>query len=341
MSSIKEIAADVGVSHALVSRVLNNRMGTTRVSEKTKQAILDRAKALNYTPNQVAVALKSGRKGAIGLFLHGVGIEGTELSKIFIETASRVMAEKGFNLWLQFFRNKGEFLKSCNENLLQKVDGLIVAGIAHEELIENLKHINQLGLPVVTACHGKLPQEEIPNFSVNSEAQGYLTTKHLLDAGCQRIAHFKTRDTFERFEGFLRAHQERDLQPDEQLIIDTNGYSSHDGFTATKELISRMAVFDGISTHSDSQAAGALRYFALNAIDRSLWPKITGIDNSPIARFYSLIPLTSATAEMETCAELSVQAIIRMLHKEMVKGQTVQPKLVIRESTLQEKHQPT
>ncbi|WP_309396296.1 LacI family DNA-binding transcriptional regulator [Cerasicoccus maritimus] len=331
MASLKEIAKDVGVSHALVSRVLSNRMGTTRVSEKTRQRILDRAKELNYTPNPLAVALKRGRKGAIGVFLHGVGVRGSELSQDFTQAAAKHLAANGYNMWMQFFEKKEEFLAACNEQLLSKVDGLILAGMTHGELIENVREIEKRGLPVVFSCHGDIERYGCTNYQVDSEMQAYLTTKHLLDTGCKRIAHFFSMAL--RYRGYIRAHEEAGIKPIDQLTIPTQGYTLQSGYAGMEHLIRAGIDFDGVSAQSDGQAAGVYHWYVRHNKPREEWPLVTGIDNSPIAEDFSIIPLTSATAEMPRCAELAVQAVHNKLENKPVKTVTVPPKLVIRESS--------
>ncbi|WP_309383823.1 LacI family DNA-binding transcriptional regulator [Cerasicoccus frondis] len=331
MASLKEIAKDVGVSHALVSRVLSNRMGTTRVSEKTRQKILDRAKELNYTPNPLAVALKRGRKGAVGVFLHAVGVPGSELSQDFMHAAAWELSSKGYNLWMQFFNKKEEFIAACNEQLLSKVDGLILAGMSHGEIIDNVQEIEKRGLPVVFSCHGDMEQYGVTNYQVDSEMQAYLTTKHLLEIGCQRVAHFMNVPI--RYQGYLRAHEELGVKPDEKLVVKAVGYKCNNGVACTEELLKRKTPFDAIATQSDGQAAGVYHWYALQGIPRREWPLVTGIDDSPIARDCSIVPLTSATAEMDRCAHLAVTALHNKLEDIPVKAQQVAPKLVIREST--------
>ncbi len=66
--SIKDIAAHVGVSTALVSYVLNNKKEgriSKEVTAKIKQAAID----LNYQPNQIARSLKAQKTLTIGLIV--------------------------------------------------------------------------------------------------------------------------------------------------------------------------------------------------------------------------------------------------------------------------------
>lgn len=333
MASLKAIAADLGVSHALVSRVLNNNMGTTRVSPKTREAILSRAKELDYQPNALAVALKKGRKGAVGVFLHEIGVEGSNLSGRFIQSAGRALANHGLNLWLQFFEEAEEFRQACNKGLLRRLDGLIVAGLVHNDLLDSLQDIEEGGLPVVAACHGTMGASAIVNFQVSEELQSFIATRHLFEVGCRHVAHFYTSPM--RYSGYLKAHAELGVSPNKNLAIPSARYSSADGRECMKRLLETGEYFDGICAQSDGQAAGALQYLCLSGVPMEKWPKITGIDDSPIARDYALVPLTSVTAEMETCANLAVDALNAKLEgMEVRTGALIEPKLVIRQSTV-------
>jgi len=58
--SSEDIARVAQVSRATVSYVLNNRPGR-RISDQTRQRILDTARSLGYVPNPAALALRSGQ----------------------------------------------------------------------------------------------------------------------------------------------------------------------------------------------------------------------------------------------------------------------------------------
>lgn len=66
MTTVKDIAAAVGVSVATVSNVLNGR---PNVGRATRQQVLRVAKQLAYRPNRAAQAMRTGRTRAIGLVL--------------------------------------------------------------------------------------------------------------------------------------------------------------------------------------------------------------------------------------------------------------------------------
>lgn len=332
MATLKQIAADLGVSHGLVSRVLSNRMGNTGVSEKTRQTILSRAKELNYRPNPNASALKRGLRGSVGVFLHKIGAQGTELNLTFVDKVATCLSDRGLNLLVRVFEEDEEFLTACNPALFRRIDGLIVAGIWHHSLALKLNQFEADGLHVVTACHGADHNSSIPNFEVDQEKQGYIATRHLIEIGCRNIAHINIRPP--RHQGYLNAHQEAGLAANPRLNIDTEDFTRQSGYLAMQKLQTLGIPFDGLVAQADSQAAGAMYYLLEKGHPRETWPKITGVDDSPIASDYCAIPLTSVTAEMKTSAEMAVAAIVSKIDGGTATSCLIPPRLVIRESTV-------
>ncbi|HWL51830.1 MAG TPA: LacI family DNA-binding transcriptional regulator [Chthoniobacteraceae bacterium] len=70
MITLQDIAKRVGVSHAVVSSVLNRRTGTVRVSEAKRLKILEVAAELGYVPNRSARTLATRRNRALGLIVN-------------------------------------------------------------------------------------------------------------------------------------------------------------------------------------------------------------------------------------------------------------------------------
>lgn len=64
---MSEVAARAGVSRATVSRLLNNKTSTIRITNETKQRVYQAIQELEYHPNRLAQGLRSQRKEIIGL----------------------------------------------------------------------------------------------------------------------------------------------------------------------------------------------------------------------------------------------------------------------------------
>lgn len=336
MASLKQIAADVGVSHVLVSRVLSGRMGTTGASDKTRAAILKRAKELDYHPNRLAVALKKGKSGVIGVFLHEVGIAGSEITPVFLSSMARALESSAYRLWLRFFKTDEEFLSAFDEKLQREVDGLVVGGTEHPGLFDKLRRIDRDGLPVVYAYCEIPSRVGLSTVAVDYEAQCYLATKHLLEIGCRRIAHFRVFDS--RYHGFVRAHREAGLTVRRGLVIPSVPgefpFFLKDGERFTEQLLAAKVPFDGIVAESDEQAVGAIHALLRHGVRVPEDVKVTGVDNSPLAA-NSMVPLTSATAEMDSCGREAVGLLLRKIEKKPVESVVISPRLIVRGSTAQ------
>src|SRR5580700_2276125 len=61
---MKDIARDLGISQATVSKVLRDHPD---IGEKTRQRVMQRVKELDYQPNPLARSLVTGRSYLIGL----------------------------------------------------------------------------------------------------------------------------------------------------------------------------------------------------------------------------------------------------------------------------------
>lgn len=332
MASLKQIAGELGISYTLVSKVLSGRLGTTGVSDKTRDAILRKAKELQYTPNRVAVALKAGRNGAVGIFLHHLGTPGSEISDHLLRSLAKGLEKSGYRMWLRFFTTDEEFLAACDERLKSEIDGLIVGGVGHDKLLANLQEIDQQGLPVVSVFNDSFVggDSSVTNVVVDYEMQGFLPTQHLLQQGCRRLAHFRTIDR--RYKGFLRAHNENNVKVDPKLVINSNGFTFEDGKRCLGKLLKTKAPFDGIVCQSDSQAVAVATEFARQGVDVPGEVKLTGIDNCPLAE-YCITPVTSVTSGMQKAGLKAVELLLKRINGQTVSSVLIEPQLVERKSS--------
>lgn len=330
MVTLKQIAAELGVSHTLVSCVASGRMGNTRVSEATKQAILARIEEVGFRPNRLALALKGGNKGYVGVFLHKHGTYGSEMNEHFISAISDSLTERGLGLWLRFFTSEQQFLDACSNRLLKEIDGLVVAGIPHPELDDQLRALQAKGFPIVCAFAGWEEALDIPNVYVDAERQGWLAAKHLAEVGCRRIARIHCHESRQR--GFLAGLREAGVEPVSALMIQASGYGYDNGLENIDALMRSGESFDGISADSDALAAAVVHYLLRTGRSRESWPKIVGIDDSPIAR-HCAVPLTSVSSEISERARCVVKTLFESIDGQKVGSTLIEPRLVVREST--------
>lgn len=333
MASLKKIASELGVSYTLVSKVLSGRLGTTGVSAKTRETILAKAQELDYTPNRLAVALKAGRKGAVGIFLHHLGSPGSDVSDRLLRGFAAGLEQSGFRMYLRFFTTGEEFLAACDQKLKSEIDGLIVAGVEHAELMTRLRLMEREGLPIIS-LFSDIPDKArklITNVAVDYEMQGFLATQHLLKQGCRRLAHFRTID--KRYRGFLRAHEERGLKVDTKLVIPAKSFGFADGKECLVKLLGSKVSFDGIVCQSDAQAVSVINELVKRGAKVPKDIRVTGVDDSPVAE-NCIIPITSVSSGMNEAGLKAVECLLKKMAGEAVEPAFIEPKLVIRESSV-------
>ncbi|XHR30502.1 MAG: LacI family DNA-binding transcriptional regulator [Chthoniobacteraceae bacterium] len=333
MASLKQIAEELGISSALVSKVVSGRMGTSRTSDKTRNAILNKAKELNYTPNSLAVALRAGRKATIGIFFHHMGIPGSDVSDRLLRGFAEALEQSSYRMLLRFFTTDVEFIAACDTELKKKIDGLIIAGVFHPELQQKIRELEREKVPVVllsNSAPGRHVQSGITHVVVNYESQGYLATRHLIEQGCRQIACFSAVES--RTVGYVKAHDEAKLKLDRRLVIPTDGLLPLSGKKSLEELLAKKLPFDGIVCHSDAQANAAINGLITRGIRVPEEIKVTGVDNSPLTED-CIVPITSVTPELRASGLKTVNLLLQRIAGKRVKSVLIEPSLVVRRSS--------
>lgn len=332
MPSLKEIAQELDVSYTLVSKVLSGRMGTTGVSASVRGRILQKAKELNYTPNPLAVALKAGRKDAVAVFLHEIGVLGSGITEKMIRGISSQLSHNKLRMQLRLFASDEEFFAACGDRLKHEVDGLIIGGVFHPGIIQSLVELEDANLPCVSIFSAvpHFSHSTISNVHVDWQHQTYLTTSHLLKSGRRHLACFST--MYQRNQGFFKAHEDARIPYDRQLLVPAAGFELEDGLSCIKQLLNLKIPFDGIVCQSDNQAIAAINVLVLRGIKVPDTVKVTGVDDSPLASS-CIVPLTSATNEMDSAAAMAVRMLMEKLAGRPSSSVVIEPNLVVRKSS--------
>ncbi len=182
VATLGDVAARVGVSISAVSRVLSNAP-SARVSEATRQRIVEAARDLQYRPNFAGRALQSARTQVIGLVVPDLT---NALFTELMHGGEDEATARGYTLLLgraDDVRPGGEVIgRLIGEG---RVDGMVV----------------QVGDSVPTAGLGSLLESGAPIVLINSSYPGHpgsvvlddqagarIATEHLLDMGHDRIA---------------------------------------------------------------------------------------------------------------------------------------------------------
>ncbi|MFZ2657848.1 MAG: LacI family DNA-binding transcriptional regulator [Victivallales bacterium] len=180
--SMSEIARETGVAISTVSRVLKN---DPRISEQTKDKVLESAGRLGYRPNLLI-------EGIRGEGTHTVGVS-IELSDNFharlINGIINSLWEKGYASILLFPRKGGIGEQDVFKAFLERrVDGVIMRPVNYSATMDYFKNLAERGLPIVMA-DVDLKSLPIPFSGVDDYAGGRMAAEYLIRLGHKVIAH--------------------------------------------------------------------------------------------------------------------------------------------------------
>lgn len=214
--TIKDIAAEAGVSIALVSFVMNNRIGSDgkqkyRVSPATRDRILEVSKRLNYRPNSAARTLRSGRSKVIGAILSDISnVFYGEIARYLEKTAYRY----GYTVLFGSTDERKEKLDRLVHSFMDKgVEGFVIVPCEGSE--KSLKYIMDAGIPLVVMDRNdiKLP---VPKVVLNNRDAMKRAVGLLVRNGVRKIEmlsyKMKVSTITDREEGYIESMAELGCQ---------------------------------------------------------------------------------------------------------------------------------
>lgn len=329
MANIYQVAELAGVSLATVSRVINPAAGA-RVSDKTRQKVLDAMRQLGYRPNSIAQALATRSSNAVGVLvseLHGpfFGAMLSAIERTLKAAGKFVLVAAGHNQEEQE-REAVRFLMSRNCDAL----------IAHVEKLPDkflLDHDHQR-VPLVV-MNRKVRGLADHCFSLNNELGGFLATQSLLKNRHKRIAYISGPldwvDAKQRLAGHKRALAEAGVKFDERLLIEGD-YHETGGQEALNALFAKGVPFTAVVCANDDMAAGAMAAAHERGLDLPKDLSIVGFDDSPIAR-YVYPKLTTIHYPVADMGTMAARWVLKHVYDQPQEVQQVfEPRLVERDS---------
>lgn len=174
----KDLAEICGVSRTTVARALH---GNGRISEETRQRILDTAKKLEYEPDLVARSLVSGRSGMIGVII--VQLDNQYYSAIVNAIAQRVL-EDNYIVNITMHRDDKEMEKTLIRTLTgYRVDGLIISPINKGEAFQEMMKKVQVPYCVL----GIDEFDDCPGVGIDEIAAGMEAAEYIVKKGYKKM----------------------------------------------------------------------------------------------------------------------------------------------------------
>lgn len=276
-TTLKQIAETLGISITTVSKALKNYPD---VSEKTRNAVLELASNLHYTPNSFAVNLRTKESKTIGLIIPEV------VHHFFSNVINGIIAEAEKNGYLVIILQSNETLeleKKQVELLINKrVDGIIISLSNESNDDDHLKEIIKREIPFVQ--FDKI--SKLINSSkviINDQKAAFNAVEHLIQKGCRKIAHIRgpvnPQNAIDRFLGYKKALEKNNIPFDSKLVYTCKNVTFDEGKEFAAQIIKDHPDVDGVFIITDLVAVGVLAYFNEIKIKVPQQIKVIGFSN--------------------------------------------------------------
>jgi LacI family transcriptional regulator, galactose operon repressor len=339
--TLKALAQHLGLSAGTVSLVINRSPAANSIPSKTQERILAAARQLNYRPNQLARSLRSRRTFSVGVLLPEIseGYAAGILAGVDVH-----LTQAGYFFLVASHRNKPELFHEYVGLLMDRgVEGFILVNTPLEK---------PLPLPTVAvAGHHKL--EGVTNVVIDHGRAARLALAHLAELGHTRIAFFKghkkSQDTEDRWQSIQRAARASSIEVRPELTLQLDGESwggsaspeegYKEGYVFGGRLLSRDVAFTGLFAFNDLSAIGAMRAFREAGLTVPQDVSVIGFDDIQNAAFQNP-SLTTVRQPLREMGEIAARTLLRRLHgdQSLPDTVTVEPQLVVRESTAPPSH---
>lgn len=341
--TILDVAKRAGVSATTVSLCFKGR---TRISDSTRQKVLETAREIGYVPNQFARRLRLGRSKLIALIVPEID---TPFISDIVTTVENKLAGDGYNVLIfSTYRDCDLEGRAVQAAMELSVEGVIIAACEVES--EALRHLCEGECPVVYI--DSIPANEGQcGYVINDmTATGHLGTEHLLRLGHKRILLVNGPERQRHFSSFKHitdaynaALSKHGMDLDERLIA-WEGMYIDDGFKAVERALDSGLEFTAVFAISDLVALGAIQCLESHGLRVPDDVSVLGIDNSAMAGLDRISLTTIETynpnAHGESMGDAAARMLLHVLESGDMsahKGEPVvfKPRLVLRGSCRQ------
>jgi LacI family transcriptional regulator len=325
--SLKDIAEKVGVSTALVSYVLNNKL-KDRINKEVAATIRQAAEDMNYRPNQIARSLKSQKTFTIGLIV-------ADIANPFSSQIARIIEDEAKNYgYSVIFGSSDESAKKTSDLIKlfldRQVDGLIIAMPEHTE--EQVQYLKKIHVPfvLIDRYYPAIPTNKV---SINNYSAAQQAIQHLLDNGHKRIGIVGYQTSLfhlnERIRGAV------DLLSDNALIGDVRiGSIQQDVATAINGFMADPDPVSAIFFTSNLLAISGLKYINTLGIKIPDQLAIVGFDETDAFDLF-YVPISYVKQPLVELGRESIKLLLENIdNNESLNSVVLEAELVIRNSSV-------
>jgi LacI family transcriptional regulator len=324
--TIRDVAAQAGVSVATVSKVLNDRYGVAADTHARVRRVIDE---LGYEASIVAQSLRNHRTNVIGVLIADLEPFSAELLK----GAADAIRDSGFELVVYSAGGRASDRVGWERRYLSRLSGTLIDGAM---LVTPTVVDVHYGAPIVAVDPHTGPSD-LPTVDSDNLHGARMATEHLIALGHRRIAMLTGRPDLQspqlREEGYRQALAAAGLDVDEALVR-RGDYVAEPSTEAARRLLGAAEPPTAVFAANDVSAIAVLDVARELSIPVPQRLSVVGFDNIPESVLCST-PLTTVDQHIHEMGRGAMDLLIQLIRQEPVMENhlTLPTELVIRSST--------
>ncbi|SNY72552.1 LacI family DNA-binding transcriptional regulator [Paractinoplanes atraurantiacus] len=322
-TTLADVAAEAGVSVALVSIVMRDAPGA---SAATRERVLEVARRLDYQPDNRARLLRSGQSRLLGVVFGVAHPFHDDLLTGLYDAAERV----GYELTLSAITPRRDERAAIAGLLQDRCAALVLLG----PLIPSAELATLAGRLPVVAMMRSVRQRQVDVVRTDDARGLHLAVDHLVALGHSRIAHVDggkhQPSSADRQKGYRDAMRRHGLEA--YIRVVGGGPGEEDGAKAARELLTEPPT--AVTVFNDLSAAGLLDVLRREGMAVPGDISVVGYDDSSFSSM-AHIDLTTVAQDIETMTTLAVARAVERIDGAAVANREVviPPRLIIRGTT--------
>jgi len=309
--TLKEIAAEVGVSPSTVSRVIN-KSSKCPASKEVQDKIWEIVRRTGYTPNSTARELKMGGSDSEGALSRSIAclfarVSDKETDSFFAALARSIEKEAfRYNYILKYTFSAFDIHHPSTFRLIfdNHVDGVAVLGRCDKQLLKFLKqyfrYVAYTGLNNLDAKYDQI---------ICDGCQASITAvNHLIQLGHSRIGYIGETEHEDRYRGYCAALSAARIPLRKELVVNVP-LSSEGGYQGALSLLKHDCKATAFFCPNDITAIGAMRAIQEQGLSIPGDVSLISIDDIDTAQYLTPM-LTTVHIPVEEMGQMTAKILI-------------------------------
>ena len=215
--SLKDLAQELGVSIATVSRALRS---SPEIGQEMQERVKELARRLNYRPNPCAQSLRKEAPRVIGVVVPNLV---THYYAAVLDGIEEEAAKSGYSVISANTHEQTDAEVKAIDNFISlHVEGIIACLSQNTTDYSHFEEISQMDIPLVFFGRTCL-SDKFSSVTANGDVAAQEATQHLIDTGSRRIAFIGGPNHLDmvrrRKHGYLEALRENRIPIDRDLVV--------------------------------------------------------------------------------------------------------------------------